>query len=79
MSKTTASKSHVEDALGGHSKQSQRPEPAHQYTGQRTSLDIDEAKGSGVKKVKPEPAHQGPRSVSEVDETVTKKNRETKR
>ena len=56
MSKTVTSKSHVDDAKGGHSKQSQRPEPAHQYAGQRTSLDVDEAKQRTSKK-KPEPAH----------------------
>ena len=56
MSKTQASKSHCDDALGGISKQSQRPEPAHQYAGQRTSLDVDEAKKQNSKK-KPEPAH----------------------
>ena len=82
VSKNQASRSDVHDSMpgvyGAHSKESQRPEPAHQYTGQRPSLNIDEAKG-GVKKKKPAPAHQGPRSVSEVDETVTKKNRETKR
>ena len=77
MSKKVASASHAEDALGGHSKQSQRPEPAHQYTGQRTSLNIDESRDRTPKK-KAEPAHVGPRSVSEVDETVTKKNRETR-
>src|SRR5436309_16132308 len=64
-----ASKSHKEDSLGGHSKASQKPEPAHQYAGERTSTNPDEAKG-GVSKKRPAPAHVGPRTPSEPDETV---------
>jgi hypothetical protein len=81
VSKNHASRSDVHDSMPNvynvPSKDGQRPEPAHQYTGQRTSLDIDEAKNR-TKKVKPEPAHQGPRSVSDERETITKKNLETK-
>ncbi len=73
MSKNVASKSHVDDAKGGHPKQGQRPEPAHQYTGQRTSLNIDEAKGGGIKKVKPEPGHVGQWNIpGEHEETLRK-------
>jgi len=64
-----ASKSHKEDSLGGHSKASQKPEPAHQYAGERTSTNPDEAKG-GVTKKRPAPDHVGPRTPSEPDETV---------
>lgn len=78
MSKKVASKSHVDDAKGGHSKESQRPEPAHEYTGQRTSLDPCESRDRTLKR-KAEPAHVGPRSVSEPDETITKRNLETGR
>ena len=81
--KNQASRSDVHDSMPNvydvPSKESQRPVKAvHEYQGQRTSLDIDESK-SRTKKVKPEPAHQGPRSVSDERETVTKKNLETKR
>lgn len=83
VSKNQASRSDVHDSMpnvyGPHSKESQRPvKAAHVYSGDRTSTNIDEAKG-GVKKVKPAPAHQGPRSVSEPTETITKRNQETKR
>jgi hypothetical protein len=77
MSKTQASKSVPEDSLGHTPKSKQKVENAHVYQGQRTSLDIDEAKNR-TKKVKPEPAHQGPRSVSDERETITKRNCETK-
>ena len=52
-----ASKSHPEDTLGGKSKASQKPSPAHQQSG-TTSTNVDETKG-GVKKVKPAPANVG--------------------
>jgi hypothetical protein len=58
MSKKVASKSHVDDAKGGHSKESQRPEPANQYTGSRTSLDVNEARDKTSKK-KAAPANGG--------------------
>ena len=67
-----------EDSRGEHSKASQRPVKAHEYNGDRTSLDINEARDKTPKK-KAEPAHQGPRSVSEPDETMTKRNLEHKR
>jgi len=79
--KSQASRSHPEDALGKkqHTKASQRPvKPANEYSGDRTSLDINEARDKTPKK-KPEPAHQGPRSVSAPDETITKRNLEHKR
>jgi len=78
MSKTQASKSVPEDSRGATPKSKQKPEPAHQYTGQRTSLDPCESRDRTPKR-KPESAHQGPRSVSDERETITKKNRETKR
>jgi len=72
-----SSKSHPEDSLGRHSKASQKPDNSHISSG-TTSTNVEETKG-GVKKVRPTPAHVGPRSVSEPDETITKKNLETKR
>jgi hypothetical protein len=53
-----ASKSHTEDALGGHSKRSQTPVPANSKPG-TTSTNIDEALG-GVAKVKGTAPHVGP-------------------
>ncbi len=50
-----SSKSHPEDALGKHSKASQKLDSSQPGT---TSTNIDETKG-GVKKVKPAPAHVG--------------------
>jgi hypothetical protein len=81
--KNQASRSDVHDSMpnvyGTHSKESQRPsKKAHEYSGDRTSLDPCESRDKTPKK-KPEPAHQGPRSVSEPDETITKRNQETKR
>ena len=78
LSKNQASKSSPEDALGKIPKSIQKVESHHHYSGDRTSLDPCEARDKTPKR-KPSPAHEGPRSVSEVDETVTKKNRETKR
>jgi hypothetical protein len=80
--KNQASRSDVHDSMpnvyGEHSKASQKPESAHVYQGQRTSLDPCESRDRTPKR-KPEAGHKGPRSVSEPDETITKKNRETKR
>jgi len=70
MSKKVASKSHVDDAKGGHSKESQRPEPAHQYSGPRPSTNTEEAFG-GVPKNKPAAAHVGPWNIpGEHEETL---------
>jgi hypothetical protein len=78
VSKTQASKSVPEDSLGATSKSAQKPNPAHEYSGDRTSLDINESRDRTAKK-KAEPAHIGPRSVSDERETITKKNLETKK
>jgi hypothetical protein len=51
-----ASKSHTEDALGGHSKASQKPAPANSQPG--ATSNTEEALG-GAKKVKSAPAHVG--------------------
>lgn len=82
LSKGQASRSDVHDSMPGvygkHSKDSQRPEPAHEYTGDRTSLDPCESRDKSSKN-KPESAHVGPRSVSDERETITKRNLETGR
>jgi hypothetical protein len=77
MSKNQASKSDPRDSLGSISKDKQKAESAHVYQGQRTSLDVNESKNKTVKR-KPQPAHQGPRSVSDERETITKRNLETR-
>ena len=53
-----ASRSHPEDALGAHSKASQRPMPANSQPG-TTSTNVHEARDV-VQKRKPTPAHVGP-------------------
>ena len=59
--RSQASRSHPEDALGKpqHTKDSQRPEPAHQYSGDRTSLDPCESITLTPKR-KPAPANIRP-------------------
>ena len=59
-SKSQASRSHPEDALGAHSKASQRPVPANSQPG-TTSTNIHEARDV-VQKKKPTPAHVGPQN-----------------
>jgi len=72
MSKTQASRSHPEDSRGEHSKASQRPVKAHEYNGDRTSLDINEARDKTAKK-KPEAAHVGPWNIpGEHEESLRK-------
>src|SRR5712664_925064 len=58
VSKNQASRSVPEDSLGATPKSVQKATPAHEYTGQRTSLDIDEARDKTSKK-KPAPANGG--------------------
>ena|SRR5258708_37608272 len=72
MSKTQASKSDPRDALGGTDKNKQKPENAHVYKGQRTSLDPCESRDRTPKK-KPEAAHVGPWNIpGEHEETLRK-------
>jgi hypothetical protein len=66
---SVASKSHIDDAKGGHSRESQTPAPAHQYAGERTSTNCDEALG-GVPLRRPQPGHSGPGTPSKSDETL---------
>jgi hypothetical protein len=77
MSRNQASKSVPEDSLGKTPKSNQKPEPAHVGAFTSTSQ-VDESLGGKAKK-KAEAAHVGPRSVSEPDETITKRNLETGR